>query len=112
VLPPPQLAVAEWAAGKGFEIRAAAAPAKIESVQIVGDDTVQITCSAPVAFGANSSVGYAFTANAAAMPGGTYRWGQLSDSDNLVGVTSQVPQANHAVAFQVPLPSWNAPGSP
>jgi hypothetical protein len=112
VLPPPQQAVAEWVNGKGFEVSAAGPAATIDSVQIVGDDTVQITCSPSTSFGGISSVGYAFTANATAMPNGTYRWGQLSDSDVLVGATSQTTQANHAVSFQVPLPSWTAPGSP
>jgi hypothetical protein len=102
VVPPPQQAVPEWMNGHGFEVNSAGAPATIQSVQIVGDDTVQITLDdAPSSL--NSAVGYAFTANAAAMPGGTVRWGQLHDSDPFVGSTTGLPQTNHCVAFQMPI---------
>ena len=68
----------------------------------MGDDTVQITLDdTPSAL--NSAVSYAFTANAAAMPGGTVRWGQLHDSDPFVGSTTGLPQTNHCVAFQMPI---------
>jgi hypothetical protein len=102
VTPPPQQAVPEWMNGHGFEVTSAGAPATIQSVQIVGDDTVQITLDdTPSAL--NSAVSYAFTANAAAMPGGTVRWGQLHDSDPFVGSTTGLPQTNHCVAFQMPI---------
>jgi len=108
VTPPPQQAVPEWMNGHGFEVNSAGAPATIQSVQIVGDDTVQITVGDTLS-SLNSSVSYAFTANAAAMPAtatmpaGTVRWGQLHDSDPFVGSTTGLPQTNHCVAFQMPI---------
>jgi hypothetical protein len=102
VLPAPQQDVPEWMNGRGFEVVSAGAPATIQSVMIMGQDTVQITVSSPVS-SLNSSVGYAITANSAATPGGTVRWGQLRDSDPFVGSTSGVAQPNYAVAFQQPL---------
>jgi len=99
VVPPPQQDVPEWKSGHGFEVASAGAPATIQSVQIVGDDTVTITLTDGVS-SLNSTVGYAFTANSAPMPGGTVRWGQLHDSDTFVGSTSGQAQTNHCVAFQ------------
>jgi hypothetical protein len=52
--------------GHGFEVTSAGAPATIQSVQIVGDDTVQITLD-DTPSSLNSAVSYAFTANAAAI---------------------------------------------
>lgn len=102
VTPPPQQAVPEWMNGHGFEVTSAGAPATIQSVQIAGDDTVQITVG-DVPGSLNSAVSYAFTANATAMPGGTVRWGQLHDSDPFVGSTTGLGQTNHCVAFQMPI---------
>lgn len=98
---PPQQDVPEWKNGHGFEIRSAGAPATIQSVAIAGD-SVQVTCSDTLS-ALNSSVGYAFTANSAATPAGTIRWGQLHDSDPFVGSTTALPQPNYCVAFQTPI---------
>ena len=90
-----------WA---GYDTTASAgAPATIQSVAIVGGDTVQITVSDTIST-LNSSVGYAFTANSTPAPGGTFRWGQLRDSDPFVGSTSGVAQPNYGVAFQQSIP--------
>jgi hypothetical protein len=35
---------------------------------------------------------------------GARRWGQLRDADPFVGVSTQLPQPNYAVAFELPVP--------
>jgi len=35
---------------------------------------------------------------------GTFRWGQLRDSDPFVGSTTQKAQPNFSVAFELPVP--------
>jgi hypothetical protein len=103
VLPMPHQGalLTEWAAGRGFEVRNGATALSIESVAIV-DDTVQITCAADVPAGA--VVGYAATSDGTALPGVSVRWGQLKDSDALVGALTGVAQANYAVAFELTVP--------
>jgi hypothetical protein len=102
-----------WSAGKGFELRAGAAAIGIASVEIVGD-TVQITADADLP-AAGLTVGYALSADAPATAGGmppamtqpflaTFRWGLLRDSDPFVGYSTQKPQPNYSVAFQLPVP--------
>jgi hypothetical protein len=52
-------------------------------------------------------VGYALTGATTAMASpfvGTFRWGQLRDSDPFVGSMTQKPQPNYAVAFELPVP--------
>jgi hypothetical protein len=91
----------QWANGRGFEIRAASAPATIDSVEIVGADTVKITSATDLA-GLAVMVGYALTTDGPAMPGGgTHRWGHLRDSDPFVGTMTNVAQPNYTVAFQM-----------
>src|SRR5581483_6467030 len=61
-LPPPHGAmIPEWAKGRGFEVSAARARQTITSVDIVGDDTVRITCQQDMS-GLEVVVGYAATA--------------------------------------------------
>jgi hypothetical protein len=96
----------EWALGRGFEVSAASAPATIDAVEIVGPDTVKITCRKDLA-GFLVVVRYAVTTDGVAMPeGGTYRWGQLRDSDPFVGTVTATAQPNFGVAFSqvVPFP--------
>ena len=102
----PHQAIPEWQAGNGFELRAAAGRIAIDSVVIAGD-AVQITTAADLP-ATGDIVGYALTADAAAMATpfvGTFRWGQLRDSDPFVGAATQKPQPNYAVAFELPVPN-------
>lgn len=102
---PHQTLGVEWSAGKGFEVRGPTGNIAISTVAIVGD-TVEITCAADLP-ASGVTVGYAMTADAAAMASpfaGTTRWGQLRDSDPFVGSTTQKPQPNFGVAFELPVP--------
>jgi hypothetical protein len=103
-LPPPHsTAIPQWATSRGFEISTSGGqPLPITSVEIQGD-TVQITCGVDVST-LSITVGYAFTAEGTPMPGGTARWGNLRDSDPLVGATTGVPQPNYCVSFLMPVP--------
>ncbi len=104
---PPHQAIAEWQAGKGFELRGPSGKIAIASVAITAPgDAVEITTTVDLpATGVH--VGYALTADATAMTtpfAGTLRWGLLRDSDPFVGVATQKPQPNYAVAFEVEVP--------
>jgi hypothetical protein len=101
----PHQAIPEWQAGKGFELRAATGRIAIDTVAISGD-AVQITTATDLP-ATGVFVGYALTGDAAAMTTpfvGTFRWGQLRDSDPFVGTATQNPQPNYAVVFELPLP--------
>jgi len=105
VLPTPhqgQAGIPEWVPGRGFEVRMGTTRLAIESVAILDEDTVQITCAADVPAGA--TLGYAATSDGAAVSGTFPRWGQLKDSDPFVGDFTQRPQPNYAVAFELPVP--------
>lgn len=52
---------------------------------------------------AGATLGYAATADGTSFNGGTRRWGQLRDSDALVGAVTGLTQANYAVAFERPI---------
>lgn len=103
--PAPHQAIPEWQAGKGFELRSAAGRIAIASVAISGD-AVQITTAADLP-ATGVFVGYALTGDATARTTpfvGTFRWGQLRDSDPFVGGATQTRQPNYAVAFELPVP--------
>jgi hypothetical protein len=96
--------------GRGFEVRAASAPATIDMVELVGDDTVKITCRSDLsnklvslAYAATTD-GTALVRNDASMSHGTYRWGHLHDSDPFVGAMTGMAQPNWAVSFQKNVP--------
>jgi hypothetical protein len=94
--------------GKGFEVRAASAPATIDSVEITAPDTVTITVRSDLS-GLAVQLAYAFTTDGAARVAangdhGTYRWGSLKDSDPFVGAMSAQPQPNWCVSFQMDVP--------
>jgi hypothetical protein len=102
-LPSPHLSgFPQWTAGRGFEVSANGTPVAINSAAIVGD-TVQITCGRDLS-GLSVVVAYAHTADGGAMPGGTFRWGHLRDSDPLVGATTHAPNPNYCVSFSMPAP--------
>jgi hypothetical protein len=99
---PHQADLTEWAQGRGFEVRTGNTRLTIESVALLDEDTVKITCAADVPAGA--TLGYAATSDGAAISGVSPRWGQLKDSDPFVGAFTQMPQANYAVSFELPVP--------
>lgn len=103
--PPHQKVATEWALGKGFEVRAGAQNLAISSAEIVGD-TVQITVSEelPATDVTLSYALYGETAPRTIPVIGTRRWGLLRDSDPFVGRSTELPQPNYAVAFELPVP--------
>jgi hypothetical protein len=103
VLPKPhQVDLTEWAQGRGFEVRMGATRLTIASVELLDDDTVQITCTEDVPAGV--TLGYAASSDGAAISGVSPRWGQLKDSDPFVGEFTQRAQANYAVSFELTVP--------
>ncbi|HXX68972.1 MAG TPA: dockerin [Polyangiaceae bacterium] len=100
--PPHRTGLFEWARGRGFEVRGGGAPVPITSVTIVGD-SVRIVCGKDLS-GGDVEVGYALTAVGTPSPGGTTRWGQLRDSDPVVGTTTGATQPNYCVTFSLPVP--------
>jgi len=103
-LPPPHgTMIPEWANGRGFEILWAGNRKTIDMVEIVGDDTVKITCHDDLS-GGEVVVGYAATAEGGTPPPDQCaRWGHLRDSDPFVGSVTMTAQPNYAVAFQMPI---------
>lgn len=105
--PPHQKAATEWALGKGFEVRAGARNVVISSAEIVvATDTVEITVSEDLP-ATDVTISYALYGEAIprTTPSvGTRRWGLLRDSDPFVGSSTQLAQANYAVAFELPVP--------
>jgi hypothetical protein len=103
VLPKPHQAdLTEWAEGRGFEVRMGTERLTIESVELLDDDTVQITCADELQAGV--TLGYAASSDGAAISGVSPRWGQLRDSDPFVGEFTQQAQANYAVSFELSVP--------
>jgi hypothetical protein len=102
-LPQPHVtAFPQWATARGFELRVDNVRTAIASVAIVGD-AVQVT-SATDLTGHTVVVSYAYFADSAPMPGGTWRWGQLRDSDPMVGATTGAAQRNYGVTFSMTVP--------
>jgi hypothetical protein len=103
-LPPPHgTLIPEWANGRGFEVLWASNRKTIDMVEIVGDDTVKITCHDDLS-GGEVVVGYAATAEGGTTPTAQpARWGHLRDSDPFVGAATNMPQPNYCVAFQMTL---------
>ena len=101
----PHQSVPEWKAGKGFEVTAANGDKMtIVSVAISGD-SVAITCKSDPGSGAR--VSYAMIGEHTRMAApfhGTFRWGQLRDSDTFRGESTGVLQPNYAVAFEMGMP--------
>ncbi len=102
---PHQLKITQWAAGKGFEVRAPQTNVPIESVEIVCD-TVRITVGIDLP-DTGVAVSYALYADKdfrSTPVMGTKRWGLLRDSDPFVGSSTHKPQPNYCVAFELPVP--------
>lgn len=98
-LPAPHAPGHVWANGRGFELLADGVPARIEAVEIVGT-RVKLRTSAS----GRLVVRYAATASLKPRIHGTWRWGQLRDSDPFVGATTHAAQPNHAVSFELAVP--------
>lgn len=103
----PHQLVDAWKNGKGFEISTAAGDkVTIASAKISGDKVV-ITCATDPGPGAH--VSYAMIAAGAHAKmltpyPGTFRWGQLRDSDPFKGVNTKIVQPNYCVAFEMTAP--------
>ena len=102
----PHATVAEWAAGKGFELRdAGGKKLPISDVELSQDSRqVLITCPEEVVPG--TILSYAMVANPTKRQtpsSGTVRWGLLRDSDPFVGYSTKLPQPNYCVAFRLEL---------
>lgn len=102
----PHPSTPEWARGKGFEVVAASgSKVAIESVKLVGADSVEIQLASDP--GAGARVSYAMLGEQTMRNprfGATPHWGLLRDSDPFVGATTKVAQPNFCVAFDVKLP--------
>ncbi len=96
--------ISEWVNGRGFELRGPSTRIAIESVAINGD-SVNITAAADLP-ATNAVVGYALSSQGAQMKAASFsvRWGQLRDSDTFVGSTTNLPNPNYAVSFEMPVP--------
>ncbi|HEY7373653.1 MAG TPA: dockerin, partial [Polyangia bacterium] len=99
---PHQTANTEWAQGHGFEVKSGATRIAISSVALAAD-SVQITCATDLP-ASGLVVGYASTTDGTYRPNGTYRWGQLRDSDPFVGSLTRSAQPNYCVAFELAVP--------
>jgi len=101
----PHASVTEWSQGRGFEVTSAAgARIAITSAEISGNAVV-ITCAADP--GPGAKVSYAMVGERAKMSApyaGTTRWGLLRDSDPFIGASTQQPQPNYCVAFDLTAP--------
>jgi lysophospholipase L1-like esterase len=95
--------ITEWVNGKGFELRTASANITIASVAIAGND-VQITASSDLP-ATGVTVGYALTNQGKQMSTASksVRWGQLRDSDPFMGTTTNKPNPNYCVSFEMPV---------
>ncbi|HUC85042.1 MAG TPA: hypothetical protein VL970_07615 [Candidatus Acidoferrales bacterium] len=108
---PPHESIAEWKAGKGFEINTAGGDkVAIASVAIAGDAVVISCASDP---GPGARVGYAMIGEKTQMQTpwkGTFRWGLLRDSDPFVGAATGLAQPNYSVAFEMTQDDERPPG--
>lgn len=93
-----------WPGGHGFEVRGPTGNITIQSATIVGN-TVEILCEGSLP-ATDLIVGYAMTSGGEQMAGASraYRWGKLRDSDPFVGSTTNLPQPNYCVAFEMDIP--------
>jgi hypothetical protein len=113
-LPTPHAAtgpLAAWTMGRGFEVSVSGVRATITAIEIVGSDTVRITCQEDLS-GPNVAIAYAMTTDGTMLDTspfgfngtGTFRWGALKDSDPFTGAATNFVQPNYCVAFQLTIP--------
>jgi hypothetical protein len=101
-LDPP--AIAEWARGRGFELWTRSERIAIRSVEISGD-AVNVTAERDLPT-SGLFVGYALANQGVQLSKASQgaRWGQLRDSDPLVGETTNLNNPNYCVSFELPVP--------
>lgn len=99
---PHQLALTMWSRGRGFELRKGATRLAIADVELVGDDSVELTTQEPLP--EDVTLSYAMYADGITFDGLARRWGQLRDSDPFVGAVTGIAQPNYAVAFEMRVP--------
>jgi len=97
-------AIAEWAKGRGFELRTSSKNVTIASVEI-NDNSVSVTSDDDLP-ASGLIVGYALSSQGVQMKQASksVRWGQLRDSDPFVGSTSERHNPNYALSFELPVP--------
>lgn len=100
--PAPNQSVNEWKNGKGFEVYTQSKKITISSVEISGS-SVLITCADELP-SSGLKVAYAFTGSGSKRTNGTYRWGQLIDSDKFLGSTTEMVHPNYCVSFELDVP--------
>jgi hypothetical protein len=101
----PHESVDAWKAGKGFEVSSANGEKVAIASAAISGDAVVITCATDP--GPGAMVGYAMIGEHSRMNApfpGTFRWGQLRDSDPFTGAVTKKAQPNFAVAFEMPVP--------
>lgn len=91
----------EWRLGRGFEVLSGARRVEILGTELAGPETVvlQLRPDAPAAL----ELRYAAAGQSDKRRGGTWRWGQLCDSDPFVGSLTGTAQPNYAVTFALPV---------
>jgi hypothetical protein len=96
--------ITEWVNGHGFELRGPSGSIVIASVEIV-DDSVKITADSDLP-ASGLIVGYALAGQGVQMKSGSLgvRWGQLRDSDPFQGKTTELPNPNYGVSFEMLVP--------
>lgn len=90
-----------WANGRGFELEVDGVAVPIESVELDGGRVNIRTAALP---GGKLVVRYAATSSKEPRPTGTWRWGQLRDSDPFRGALTGTAQPNYAVTFELAVP--------
>lgn len=95
--------ITEWVNGNGFELWSGSTNITIASVAIV-DNSVQITAGSTLP-ASGLMVGYALADQGAQMKVASkaVRWGRLRDSDPFEGSTTNMPNPNYAVSFELPV---------
>lgn len=101
----PHPSIEGWKQGKGFEVTTADGKKVAITSAAISGDAVIITCASDP--GPDARVGYAMFGEKARMDApfpGTFRWGQLRDSDPFTGAGTGKVQPNYSVAFELPVP--------
>lgn len=96
----------EWANGKGFEVTDSAGKfVRIRFAVLKGRDQVVLELETDP--GPHARLSYAMYGEPSMQKppfNASPHWGSLRDSDPFVGSTTQTPQPNYCVAFELPLP--------
>jgi len=101
----PHPSIAQWSQGRGFEVTSAAGERIAITSAEISKDAVILTCATDP--GPDALVSYAMVGDHLKMSApypGTTHWGLLHDSDPFIGTTTQKPQPNYCVAFDLTAP--------